>query len=101
MNYNIEWVKHLAVYKDMLKIFKEAEDIVRDIINCEKPRLLKSTPLEHIVQEPQLRSPVILSSRLRMRCSAIQIYRVSEWCPAMVKVWSGLRGSDWDGRASS
>lgn len=41
MNYDIEWVKHLAVYKDMLKIFKEAEDIVRDIINCEKPTIAK------------------------------------------------------------
>jgi enoyl-CoA hydratase len=41
MNYDIEWVKHLAIYKDMLKIFKEAEDIVRDIINCEKPTIAK------------------------------------------------------------
>ncbi|MGJ9411127.1 enoyl-CoA hydratase/isomerase family protein [Aeromicrobium sp. CF4.19] len=41
MNYDIEWVKHLAVYKDMLKIFKEAEDIIRDIINCEKPTIAK------------------------------------------------------------
>lgn len=41
MNYDIEWVKHLAVFKDMLKIFKEAEDIVRDIVNCEKPTIAK------------------------------------------------------------
>lgn len=41
MNYDVEWVKHLAVYKDMLKIFKEAEDIVRDIVNCEKPTIAK------------------------------------------------------------
>lgn len=41
MNYDVEWVKHLAVYKDMLKIFKEAEDIIRDIINCEKPTIAK------------------------------------------------------------
>ncbi|MCT2107438.1 enoyl-CoA hydratase [Dietzia sp. HMSC21D01] len=41
MNYDIEWVKHLAIYKDMLKIFKEAEDIVRDIVNCEKPTIAK------------------------------------------------------------
>jgi len=41
MNYDIEWVKHLAIYDDMLKIFKEAEDIVRDIINCEKPTIAK------------------------------------------------------------
>ena len=41
MNYDIEWVKRLAVYKDMLKIFKEGEDIVRDIINCEKPTIAK------------------------------------------------------------
>lgn len=41
MNYDIEWVKHLAVYNDMLKIFKEAEDIVRDIVNCEKPTIAK------------------------------------------------------------
>lgn len=41
MNYDIEWVKHLAVYKDMLKIFKEGEEIVRDIVNCEKPTIAK------------------------------------------------------------
>jgi enoyl-CoA hydratase len=41
MNYDIEWVKRLAVYNDMLKIFKEAEDIIRDIVNCEKPTIAK------------------------------------------------------------
>jgi enoyl-CoA hydratase len=41
MNYDIEWVKHLAVFKDMLKIFKEGEEIIRDLINCEKPTIAK------------------------------------------------------------
>ncbi|MGA9521193.1 MAG: enoyl-CoA hydratase/isomerase family protein [Myxococcaceae bacterium] len=39
--YEFEWVKKLGIYKDMLQIFKEAEDIVRDQINCEKVTIAK------------------------------------------------------------
>lgn len=39
--YEFEWVKKLGVYKDMLQIFKEAEDIIRDAINCEKVTIAK------------------------------------------------------------
>ncbi|MBX3203561.1 MAG: enoyl-CoA hydratase/isomerase family protein [Labilithrix sp.] len=39
--YDFEWVKKLGVYTDMLQIFREAEDIIRDEINCEKPTIAK------------------------------------------------------------
>ncbi|NVB40963.1 enoyl-CoA hydratase/isomerase family protein [Pseudenhygromyxa sp. WMMC2535] len=39
--YEFEWVEKLGIYEDMLKIFKEAEDIIRDAINCEKTTIAK------------------------------------------------------------
>lgn len=39
--YELEWVKKLGVYSDMLKIFKEAEDILRDQLNVDKPTIAK------------------------------------------------------------
>ena len=39
--YEFDWVKKLGIYDDMLKIFKEAEDIIRDAIGCEKPTIAK------------------------------------------------------------
>jgi enoyl-CoA hydratase len=39
--YEFDWVKKLGIYNDMLQIFKEAEDIVRDQINCEKVTIAK------------------------------------------------------------
>lgn len=41
MNYDIEWVKHLATYKDMLKTFKEQQTMIQDIIDCDKPTIAK------------------------------------------------------------
>lgn len=39
--YDIEWVKKLGIYQDMLQIFKEAEDIIRDALNVDKPTIAK------------------------------------------------------------
>ena len=39
--YKFEWVKKLGIYAEMLKIFKEAEDTIRDQLNCEKITIAK------------------------------------------------------------
>jgi enoyl-CoA hydratase len=40
-NYDLEWVKRLGVFPEMLQIFKEAEDIIRDALNVDKPTIAK------------------------------------------------------------
>jgi enoyl-CoA hydratase len=40
-NYDFDFVKSMTVYNKMLQIFKEGEEIPRDIMNCEKPTIAK------------------------------------------------------------
>lgn len=39
--YDVEWVKASAEPSNMRRMFKEAEDIIRDSIGCEKPTIAK------------------------------------------------------------
>ena len=39
--YNVEWVRASAEPENMWRMFKEAEDIIRDSVGCEKPTIAK------------------------------------------------------------
>lgn len=40
-NYDFEFVKSQTIYEKFIQIFKEGEEIPRDIMNCEKPTIAK------------------------------------------------------------
>lgn len=40
-NYDLDFVKSLTEYNTLIQIFKEGEEIPRDIMNCEKPTIAK------------------------------------------------------------
>ena len=70
--YDFEWVKKLGIYTDMLQIFREAEDIIRDQINCDKPTIAKVYARERTAWGRRSRWHVTSSTRVTTRRSAIR-----------------------------